>query len=154
MNSVSLQGVLNSELLEIERLIVVLQDEQEALVARQLDRVAELVEVKQRALQVLERASKTREQACASLGFSAEHGLALWLAESDESLATSWQVLQQQARLAEMLNRSNGQLIRGHEEANRHILAGLCEERQKETGYSADGRFNHGSITGRRLDQA
>ena len=141
------------ELLEVERLVALMQREQDILVNRQFDQMNDLLVLKTRAVQQLEMATQCRVQCAQQLNLHTTSQLSDYLL-GDRKIAPQWQQLQQQAKLAEVLNRSNAQLVQCHEEANRHLLSLLSKEKNQEIAYSANGRLRHQPTLGRPLDRA
>ena len=150
MSKQQLIVAIERELLELQRLVVLLEQEQNALVQRRIDQVSALLEAKSQAVRVLEAASETRSAVSAELGLTGQTQLLAFLGE-DSKL---WQQVQQSARMAEMLNKSNGQLIQTHQESSQHLMSLLAQQRNLDSGYSADGKFVGSTGLSRPLDQA
>lgn len=148
-----LASAIDYELLEVERLVVLIQREQTVLVSRHLDQISPILELKSQALQVLELATRQRISAAEALDLHSANDIGEFFA-SDLAALAQWQQLQLQAKLAEVLNRSNAQLVRCHEEANHHLMSLLSQQKNQEMGYSADGRLSHQSGLGRPFDRA
>ncbi|WP_047394046.1 flagella synthesis protein FlgN [Chitinibacter sp. ZOR0017] len=145
-----LPDLLAAELSQVQLLLPILQQEQQALIQRQFDLVTKLIEAKLRALQALEQATAARSAYCQQQGWLSSDAIEAHLGEA----LPLWQELLLQARQADMLNRSNGQLIQSHEEVNRHLMASLAAARNPDIGYSADGRLSNQGAASRPLDRA
>ncbi|MGL4995414.1 MAG: flagellar export chaperone FlgN, partial [Deefgea sp.] len=113
---------IESELLEVERLVVLMQREQDILVSRHLDQIPPILDLKTQALQQLESASRMRISMAETLNLQSANDVSEFL-KSDQAALAQWQQLQLQAKLAEVLNRSNAQLVKCHEEANHHLMS-------------------------------
>ncbi|QLG87145.1 flagellar protein FlgN [Chitinibacter bivalviorum] len=150
MSNEGLRNHLSAELSGVQALIVLLTQEQDALIKRQFDAVQKIIEDKNRALQALELASKARAQYCSQAQLQTIDQIEVALGEQIQV----WQDLRQSAKLAEMMNRTNGQLIETHEEANRFIMSNLAAQRNPDVGYSADGRLSQLSAISRPFDRA
>ena len=148
-----LASAIENELLEVERLVVLIQREQTVLVSRHLDQISPIIDLKVQALQVLELATRQRIEAAEALNLRTGSDISDFLALNLSVLA-QWQQLQLQAKLAEVLNRSNAQLVQCHEEANHHLMSLLSQQKNQEMAYSADGRLSHQSGLGRPFDRA
>jgi flagella synthesis protein FlgN len=145
-----LYSLLAAELDLVQQLIALLAQEQDALILRQFDQVSALIDGKTRALQALERASKARAQFCSEHELISIEQIELTL----DQQASVWRELLQQAKYAETLNRTNGQLIQTHEEVNQHLMASLAAQRHTDVAYSADGRLSSLSSISRPFDRA
>ncbi len=150
-NLVLLASAIDDELLEIGRLVDLIKREQDVLVSRHLDQISPILELKVQALQTLESASQQRIAIAKSLNLHSAEEISRFLMPP---VLTQWQQLQLQAKLAEVLNRCNAQLLQCHEEANRHLLSILSQQKNHEMAYSADGRLSHQSGLGRPFDRA
>jgi flagellar biosynthesis/type III secretory pathway chaperone len=148
-----LLNAIESELLEVEQLVVLMQREQDVLVSRHLDQIPPILDLKTQALQQLEVTTRERISVADSLGLKSANDVSEFL-QSDSSALALWQQLQLQAKLAEVLNRSNAQLVKCHEEANHHLMSLLSKQKNQEMAYSADGRLSHQSGLGRPFDRA
>ncbi len=144
---------IEAELLEVERLVLLMQREQDILVSRHLDQISPILDLKTEALQVLESASRQRIDVADAMGLKSADEVSEFFINDHLALA-QWQQLQLQAKLAEVLNRSNAQLVKCHEEANHHLMSLLSQQKNQEIAYSADGRLSHQSGLGRPFDRA
>ncbi|MBM5570939.1 MULTISPECIES: flagella synthesis protein FlgN [Deefgea] len=151
--SSELSNAIQTELLEVEQLVALMQREQEVLVSRHLDQISPILELKAQALQQLEVSTRARIEIAQTFNLLTANDVSEFL-QSDATTLLQWQALQQQAKLAEMLNRSNAQLVKCHEEANHHLMSLLSKQKNQEMAYSADGRLSHQSGLGRPLDRA
>lgn len=148
-----LHSAIESELLEVERLLVLIQREQEILVSRHLDQISPILDLKTQALQQLEAVTRARIAVAETFNLQSANDVSEFL-QSDPAALAQWQQLQLQAKLAEVLNRSNAQLVKCHEEANHHLMSLLSKQKNQEMAYSADGRLSHQSGLGRPFDRA
>ncbi|QKJ67988.1 flagellar protein FlgN [Deefgea piscis] len=153
MSICDLNQAITIELLEVERLVALMQREQDILTTRQFDQINDLLILKTRAVQQLEIATQSRMQCARQLNLHTASQMNDYLSV-DSKIAPQWRHLQQQAKLAEVLNRSNAQLVQCHEDANRHLLSLLSQEKNQEIAYSANGRLRHQQTLGRPLDRA
>jgi len=151
--SSELSNAIQTELLEVEQLVALMQREQEVLVSRHLDQISPILELKAQALQQLESSTRARIEIAQTFNLLTATDVSEFL-QSDSTTLLQWQQLQQQAKLAEVLNRSNAQLVKCHEEANHHLMSLLSKQKNQEMAYSADGRLSHQSGLGRPLDRA
>jgi flagellar biosynthesis/type III secretory pathway chaperone len=152
-HSFELLNAIEAELLEVERLVALIQREQDVLVSRHLDQISPILELKTLALQQLEVVTRERIAVADRLDLKSASDVSEFL-QFDSSALAQWQQLQLQAKLAEVLNRSNAQLVKCHEEANHHLMSLLSKQKNQEMAYSADGRLSHQSGLGRPLDRA
>jgi flagella synthesis protein FlgN len=150
MADVVLKEFLAAELVLVQQLSSLLLQEQDALIKRQFDVVSQLITEKHPLLQTLEQTSKARAAHCADAGWQTVEQIELALGEQVQI----WHDLLENAKQAEMMNRSNGQLISTHEEVNRHLMASLATQRNPDVGYSADGRLSQLSAISRPFDRA
>ncbi len=145
-----LHQLLAAELAQVQRLLVLLSQEQEALIARQFDLVSQLIEAKSTTLQTLELATAERVQFCHDMQWLDASSIESALGEQ----VTLWFDLLQNAKLADTMNRTNGQLIQSHEEVNQYLMSTLAAQRNPNIGYSADGKLSQLTSIGRPFDRA
>ena len=148
-----LHTAIHTELLEVERLVALMQREQDILVSRQLDQISPILELKTQALLQLEIMTRQRIALAEVSNLHSADDVTQFLQTEPTALA-HWQQLQLQAKFAEVLNRSNAQLVKCHEEANHHLMSLLSKQKNQEMAYSADGRLSHQSSLGRPFDRA
>lgn len=146
----TLENLIAAELEQVQRLLALLSQEQDALIDRQFDRVAQLIEAKSAALQLLELASTQRAQYCAAGSLQTVDAIEAALG----SKVQLWFDLLQSAKLAETMNRTNGQLIKTHEEVNQYLMSTLAAQRNPNVGYSADGKLSQLTSISRPFDRA
>lgn len=146
-------SAIESELLEVEQLVVLMQHEQDILVSRHLDQIPPILETKVQALQQLEARTRARVDLAEALKLHTANDVTAFLQSNAAGLA-KWQQLQLQAKAAEVLNRSNAQLVQCHDEAAHHLMSLLSKQKNQEIAYSADGRLSHQTGLGRPLDRA
>ncbi len=152
-NPSQLHTAIQTELLEVERLVALMQREQDILVSRQLDQIPPILELKTQALLQLEAVTRQRITLAEAANLQSADDLTQFL-QLDPAALAQWQQLQLQAKFAEVLNRSNAQLVKCHEEANHHLMSLLSKQKNQEMAYSADGRLSHQSGLGRPFDRA
>lgn len=152
-NPSQLHTAIQTELLEVERLVALMQREQDILVSRQLDQISPILELKTQALLQLEAVTRQRITLAEAANLQSADDLTQFL-QLDPAALAQWQQLQLQAKFAEVLNRSNAQLVKCHEEANHHLMSLLSKQKNQEMAYSADGRLSHQSGLGRPFDRA
>ncbi|QLI80413.1 flagellar protein FlgN [Chitinibacter fontanus] len=147
---VTLENLIAAELEEVQRLLALLSQEQDALIDRQFDRVSQLIDAKSAALQQLELASTQRAQYCAAQALQSVDAIEAALGPAVQI----WFDLLQNAKLAETMNRTNGQLIKTHEEVNQYLMSTLAAQRNPNVGYSADGKLSQLTSISRPFDRA
>ncbi len=152
-NPSQLHTAIQTELLEVERLVALMQREQDILVSRQLDQISPILELKTQALLQLEAVTRQRIALAEASNLQSADDVTQFL-QLDPAALAQWQQLQLQAKFAEVLNRSNAQLVKCHEEANHHLMSLLSKQKNQEMAYSADGRLSHQSGLGRPFDRA
>jgi len=152
MQNTAVSSALEAEITGLERLLVVLHDEQSILVGAHIDRLADLLPLKSRLLTELETATAARREALQTAGVP-DHaaGIADWIAATAPELKPRWEKLLALAHEAAHFNRSNGQLIQSREEAQRIFMGSLAKT--EDTAYTATGRVINSSNR-RPLDQA
>lgn len=152
-NPSQLHTAIQTELLEVERLVALMQREQDILVSRQLDQISPILELKTQALLQLEAVTRQRITLAEASNLQSADDVTQFL-QLDPAALAQWQQLQLQAKFAEVLNRSNAQLVKCHEEANHHLMSLLSKQKNQEMAYSADGRLSHQPGLGRPFDRA
>lgn len=155
MPDIALHAALKDELAALERMIALLQQEQEVLTRARIEQLAEISDQKARQVAQLEHLTAERRSLMLARNIP-DDGSAIsdWLSRHEPDLLETWQTLIDLARQAAQYNRSNGRLIASREEANRALMGLLLNERSVEdTGYTADGQLAH-KANRRRLDRA
>jgi flagellar biosynthesis/type III secretory pathway chaperone len=150
--SQSLSSALEAEIAGLERLLLVLRDEQSILISAHIDRLSDLLPLKTQLLTELEAATGVRRSEFSAAGIP-DHAtdIANWIRSQDAGLFAQWEKLLSLAQQAAHFNRSNGQLIQNREEAQRIFLNSLTKT--ENTAYTASGRVIN-SNSRRPLDQA
>lgn len=152
MHNQAISSALEAEIAGLERLLVILHDEQAILIGAHIDRLADLLPLKSQLLLELENATQMRRNAFSASGI-ADNASAItdWLAGSAPDQKARWEKLLSLAQQAAHFNRSNGQLIQNREEAQRVFLNSLAKT--EDAAYTANGRVISSSNR-RPLDQA
>jgi len=107
---------LKAELDKIAELLSVLKQEQQDLVAADIEHLSSLTPHKSALVNDMAALASQRHRALAAAGFEAqEAGMEAWLETAHDAAADSlWQELLEQTREAKELNRLNGLLINKH----------------------------------------
>ncbi len=146
---------LGEERQAITLLLELLKQEQQQLIAAQIDQLGETTA--QKALQIAQmtRLAGARHQALAAAGFAAsEAGMAAWIgAASDAAGAALWQEVLRLTRAAKECNRLNGMLINKHMVYTRSALnflrpPALGGNIYGANGYATTGRANRRFVLG------
>ncbi|WP_373975956.1 flagellar protein FlgN [Chitinibacter sp. SCUT-21] len=148
--SAELKNYIAAESDQVQRLLALLAQEQDALIKRQFDQVLQIINSKTAMLQQLEAASSARAQFCLQSQLNSAELIEAALGDD----VKIWFDLLQNAKLADTMNRTNGQLIQTHEEVNQHLMASLAAQRNANVGYSADGKLSQLTSIGRPFDRA
>lgn len=132
-------SAIAAEIAGLERLLVILHDEQTILTGAHIDRLADLLPRKSQLLIELENATNARQAVFQKIGIT-DHpdSINTWMASAGPELQAKWEALIALARQAAHFNRSNGQLIQNREEAQRIFLNSLTKT--DDTAYTANGR--------------
>jgi flagellar biosynthesis protein FlgN len=148
MASASPKHSLQAELDKITELLEVLKQEQQDLVAADIDHLTALTPQKSALVNEMAGLASARHQALAEAGFPAmEAGMEAWLAaQHDDAADMLWQRLLDQTRIAKELNRLNGVLINKHLGHTQGALQALRP--QQTTVYGPSG-MTTGSSTRR-----
>jgi flagellar biosynthesis/type III secretory pathway chaperone len=151
MQNTAVHSALEAEITSLERLLVILHDEQSILIGAHIDRLADLLPLKSRLLAELETATAARRDALAAAGVP-DHTTSIsdWIAAAAPELKPRWEKLLALAQEAAHFNRSNGQLIQNREEAQRIFMSNLAKA--EDSAYTATGRVINSSNR-RPLDQ-
>lgn len=154
MTDTALHCALKDELAALERVVALLHDEQRVLTHARIEQLADISEQKSRAVAELENLTATR-RALVQAREIPDDGSAIsaWLSSHEPALLETWETLIDLAREASQLNKSNGKLIAGREEANRTLLNLLLADHEAGDSYSADGHLAHRAPR-RPLDRA
>lgn len=136
----SLQRLLADQRQRVDALIALLEQEQRALAAEQVDgeRIVELARAKQAVLEPLGRTETRRQAVQQHLGYGAGLDGALEAAR-EAGCEADWLALQERAAHAARLNALGGQLLQIRMRGNQRILDFIRELAEK-TPYNADGQ--------------
>lgn len=151
----ALHTALKDELASLEKVIILLKQEQDLLARARIDELAALTQTKISAVAQLELLSASRKAHMSALDIP-DNGSAIsaWLGKHDSLALESWETLIEMAKKAAQYNRSNSQLLASREDANRSLMNILISQQEAETAYTADGLLSHGGATRRKLDRA
>lgn len=144
--------LLLQEQAALDRFIDLLQQEQAALVAANVDKLQSLSENKQKLSEQLNSLVQQRVVMLEHDGFHADAaGVQAWLAKQPASVADEWKKLLERAQTAQRLNQTNGKLIQTHMQYNQQALATLMSAANKADVYGADGQPRTGSAATQRI---
>jgi flagella synthesis protein FlgN len=145
-------NVLQQEQAALDQFIELLQQEQAALVAADVDKLQALSELKQQLSEHLNALAQQRVAQQERAGFSADAaGTRAWLAAQGTSVVDAWNKLLATAQSARDLNLTNGQLIQTHMQHNHQALAALMGAANRLDVYGADGQPRSGPGGGQRI---
>ncbi|RBA25776.1 flagella synthesis protein FlgN [Herminiimonas fonticola] len=134
----------------VRALTELLQQEQEQLVAGNIEAIAALTEPKAKAAVRMAELAAGRHQALAKAGFEAdESGMKVWLATpaASETAQQSWRELIALAEVGKELNRVNGTLINKQMVRNQNVLNILQHGSvQGNAVYGPDGQTANKSV--------
>lgn len=138
-------NVLQQEQAALDQFIELLQQEQAALVAADVDKLQSLSELKQQLSEHLTALAQQRVAQQERAGHSADAaGTRAWLATQSPTVAAAWKKLLATAQTARNLNQTNGQLIQTHMQHNQQALAVLLGAANRLDVYGADGQPRSG----------
>jgi flagella synthesis protein FlgN len=134
-------NALQQEQAALDQFIELLQQEQAALVAADVDKLQSLSELKQQLSEHLNTLAQQRAAQWERAGFSNDAaGTRAWLATQPPSIVDTWNKLLSTAQTARDLNQTNGQLIQTHMQHNQEALAVLLGAANRLDVYGADGQ--------------
>ncbi|HEY1151024.1 MAG TPA: flagellar protein FlgN [Pseudoduganella sp.] len=135
MNSLRAEQQLITQLLEV------LKQEQDHLVAADIDKLTALTPHKSDLVAQMAALATGRHKALAALGFAAqEAGMEAWLAaQGDDESRALWQQVLDQTREAKELNRLNGMLINKHLSTTQGALQALRPQAAAAAVYGPTG---------------
>ncbi len=143
-------GSLSEEHKAVRALTQLLQQEQEQLVAGDIEAIAALTEPKAKAAVRMAELAAGRHQVLAKAGFDAsEAGMKTWLATpaASETAQKSWHELIELAEVGKELNRVNGTLINKQMVRNQNVLNILQHgNAQGNAVYGPDGQTASKSV--------
>jgi flagellar biosynthesis protein FlgN len=142
---------LQQELAALDRFIELLQQEQAALVAADVDKLQSLSESKQKQSEQLNSLVQQRIIMIERSGFSPDAaGIKAWLAGQPSAVVEAWHKLTNHAQIAKQLNQTNGKLIQTHLQFNQQALATLMSAAKVADVYGADGQPRTGASSTQR----
>lgn len=138
----SVQHLLGEEVARLRDFLVLLEQEQQALMAGDIEQLLPLAAEKTTRFTELGRLGELRAQALAAAGYANDRpGMTRWLAQqSDAAPRRDWQALLTLAEKASHLNRTNGQLISSRLASNQQALATLMAAADQASLYGPDGQ--------------
>lgn len=153
MDLARIHTLLEQTVAELQRFLVVLSAERQALVSGEINRLPVLAEEKSALAARLATLEAQREQSLREAGFATGRaGVDAWLAAnaapSTLTTPTLWQQLITLAAEAKQENETNGKLIGAHMQQNQQALGLLLGESADATTYDAGGQQK--SIAGKR----
>ncbi len=150
LNPVAFSTLAEEESRVVEEFLHVLRQEQEALIAGQIDLILPLAGGKEAYCQRLDRFGRQRLILLSGSGLAAGEALNNWLAAQDQRVRDAWQHLLKLAEEAKNLNRQNGQLISSRMQSNSQALNVLLSAADRASLYGPDGQPRTG-MGGRML---
>ena len=134
----------------VAEFVHVLRQEQEALIAGQIDQIQPLASTKESYCKSLDLYARKRLMLLSASGLSAGTSLSAWLSEQEASVRDPWAALLKIAGEAQDLNRQNGQLIANRMQSNSQALNVLLSAADRASLYGPDGQPRTG-LGGRML---
>lgn len=138
-----LSSHLSDELAALRSFVAILQQEQQALVAGDLDRLMPLVVEKTDLAARLGQFAEQRSQMLAAASLPPDRsGMEMWLARlaPADTAHASWKILLTLTSEAQALNESNGKLIAMRMQHNQQALNVLLAAANQATLYGPDGQ--------------
>lgn len=143
---------LQQELTALDQFIALLQREQKALVAADVQALLPLTEDKLKLSEQLNALARARGAALAQAGYAADaNGVRQWLAGQPRAIAAAWGKLLDKAHTAQRLNETNGKLINTHLQHNQQALTALMNASNQSSVYGPDGQPRIGSAPAQRI---
>ena len=140
---IPLQNLIAEEVAQLRDFLVLLEKEQQALAAGDVDRLLPLADDKNRLFGRLAQLGEARGQALAAAGFTADRqGMEGWLARQPNAngAGRTWQELLSLAEKARALNEINGKLIASRLADNQQALSALMAAANQAALYGPDGQ--------------
>lgn len=140
---IPLQNLIAEEVARLRDFLVLLEKEQQALAAGDVDRLLPLADDKNRLFGRLAQLGEARGQALAAAGFTADRqGMEGWLARQPNAngAGRTWQELLSLAEKARALNEINGKLIASRLADNQQALSALMAAANQAALYGPDGQ--------------
>lgn len=145
-------NVLQQEQAALDHFIELLQQEQIALVAADVDKLQSLSELKQQLSEHLTTLAQQRVALQEQAGFNADAaGTRAWLSTQPQTVVDAWKKLLARAQAARDLNQTNGQLLQTHMQHNQQALAALLGAANRLDVYGADGQPLSGPSGSQRI---
>jgi len=140
--SPSLQNLIAEEVAQLRNFLVLLEQEQQALAAGDVERLLPLAEDKNKLFGRLAQLGEARGKALAAFGFAADRqGMEGWLGrQTDAGAGRTWQELLALAEKARALNQINGKLIATRLADNQQALSTLMAAANQAALYGPDGQ--------------
>lgn len=151
-----LGDIVKSEVSAVREFIEKLNQEQQALIAGEVELLSTLAEEKTALATQLNQFAERRHQLLSTAGLPAGRaGMESWLAEKTTSQASlqEWEQLLALASQAREINETNGKLIGTRLQHNQQTLNALLEANNKATLYGPDGQ-TRSSAGGRHFGAA
>ena len=143
---------LQQEQAALDGFINLLQQEQEALVAANVEKLQSLSELKQKHSELLSNMAQQRVATLERAGFKSDAaGVPAWLTSQPASVKEFWKKLLESAQIAQQLNQTNGRLIQTHMQHNQQALSALMNAANRADVYGADGQPRAGSGPSQRI---
>lgn len=138
-----LQNLIAEEAAQLRGFLVLLEKEQQALAAGDIERLLPLAEEKSGLFGRLSDLGAARGKALAAAGFTADRqGMESWLDRQPDQAGPrrDWQALLSLAEEARALNQTNGQLIASRLAHNQQALSTLMAAANQAALYGPDGQ--------------
>ena len=137
----------------VSRLIVLLEQEQGALVAGDIMQLEPLADSKTLVLEALAEKGKARQLLTRQLGLSGLTEVRAWVADKQEA-RQAWVMLEDTMQKAQVLNQFNGRYIDQGLETTQRALKALKAAAAATMGYGRDGSQAPLPVGGRHLGSA
>ena len=151
--SPSLQNLLVEEVAQLRGFLVLLENEQKALIGGDVEQLLSLAAEKIEFFGRLTKLGEARAKALVSAGFApGGQGMESWFTRHPEASGArrDWQDLLTLAKSASALNKTNGTLIATHLAHNQRALSALMSAANQASLYGPDGQA-HPVGSGRSL---
>jgi flagella synthesis protein FlgN len=142
-SSTPLQNLLAEEAAQLRDFLVLLEQEQQALAAGDVERLLSLAAEKNERFGRLAQLGEARGKALVAAGLAANrHGMESWLERHPELAGTrrGWQEFLVLAEKARALNQTNGKLIATRLASNQQALSTLMAAANQASLYGPDGQ--------------
>lgn len=143
---------IQQALVALNRFVDLLQQEQQALIEGDADRLLALSQLKIHQSEQLDLLERDRKAWLMRQGFDPQQdGMARWLAQQPANVTATWNSLLETARQAQRLNQENGKLIETHLQHNQQMLAALMHATHQFHVYGPDGQTSSSIGPGSRI---